>query len=223
MKTDLLAVSACIITRNEAAKLRRCLACLSQLVADIVVVDTGSQDETADVVAGVAVAVARYFYYEWRDDFFLARNYALKQAKYDQILVVDSDEWFASAKLEQVRTQIADFFAKADLRTAVGSFVRLNQTESGWQPSQYLVTRLFSRKYFRYQGKLHERPMPLAGEKKRQEVKLELELLHDGYLKPAVFEQKAKRNLLLLLKEQGLPAEAAKNPYVLYQVAQTYR
>lgn len=221
MKTDLLAVSACIITRNEAAKLRRCLACLSQLVADIVVVDTGSQDETADVVA--EVAAARYFYYEWPDDFSLARNYALKQAKYDQILVIDSDEWFASAKLEQVRTQIADFFAKADLRTAVGSFVRLNQTESGWQASQYLVTRLFSKKYFRYQGKLHERPMPLAGEKKRQEVKLELELLHDGYLKPAVFEQKAKRNLLLLLKEQGLPAEAAKNPYVLYQVAKTYR
>ena len=65
METDLLAVSACIITRNEAAKLRRCLACLSQLVADIVVVDTGSQDETADVVAGVEAA--RYFYYEWPD------------------------------------------------------------------------------------------------------------------------------------------------------------
>ena len=53
METDLLAVSACIITRNEAEKLRRCLACLSKLVADIVVIDTGSQDETAAVVAGV--------------------------------------------------------------------------------------------------------------------------------------------------------------------------
>lgn len=221
METDLLAVSACIITRNEAEKLRRCLACLSKLAADIVVIDTGSQDETAAVVAGVEVA--RYFYYEWPDDFSLARNYALKQAKYDQILVVDSDEWFANDKLNQVKAQIERFFAQADLSTAVGTFVRLNLTESGWQPSQYLVTRLFSRQYFHYQGKLHERPVPLAVERKRQEFRLDIELLHDGYLEPEVFEQKAKRNLMLLLKEQKLPATAAKNPYVLYQVAQTYR
>lgn len=221
METDLLAVSACIITRNEAEKLRRCLACLSKLVADIVVIDTGSQDETAAVVAGVEVA--RYFYYEWPDDFSLARNYALKQAKYDQILVVDSDEWFANDKLNQVKAQIERFFAQADLSTAVGTFVRLNLTESGWQPSQYLVTRLFSRQYFHYRGKLHERPVPLAVERKRQEFRLDIELLHDGYLEPEVFEQKAKRNLMLLLKEQKLPATAAKNPYVLYQVAQTYR
>lgn len=221
METDLLAVSACIITRNEAEKLRRCLACLSKLVADIVVIDTGSQDETAAVVAGVEVA--RYFYYEWPDDFSLARNYALKQAKYDQILVVDSDEWFANDKLNQVKAQIERFFAQADLSTTVGTFVRLNLTESGWQPSQYLVTRLFSRQYFHYRGKLHERPVPLAVERKRQEFRLDIELLHDGYLEPEVFEQKAKRNLMLLLKEQKLPATAAKNPYVLYQVAQTYR
>lgn len=43
-------ISVCIITKNEALKLKKCLASLKRYDVEIVVVDTGSTDETLQVI-----------------------------------------------------------------------------------------------------------------------------------------------------------------------------
>ncbi len=82
-------LSLCMIVKNEAHQLRRCLASVQPWVDEIIVVDTGSTDET--------VAIAREFTphvyaFEWQEDFAAARNYSLQWASGEWIFYLDADE-----------------------------------------------------------------------------------------------------------------------------------
>ena len=50
-------LSVCIITKNEALKLKKCLASLKRYDVEIVVVDTGSTDETLQIIEEYAVII----------------------------------------------------------------------------------------------------------------------------------------------------------------------
>lgn len=78
-----------MIARDEAAFLDRCLGSVRGLVDQIVVVDTGSIDATAQVARQHGALVLPQV---WQGDFSLARNLALAQAKGDWVLALDCDE-----------------------------------------------------------------------------------------------------------------------------------
>jgi tetratricopeptide (TPR) repeat protein len=82
-------VSLCIIAKNEKEHLARCLNSAKPIVDEIIVVDTGSTDETKDIATAFGAMV---FDFEWADDFSKARNFALSKASGDWILVLDADE-----------------------------------------------------------------------------------------------------------------------------------
>ena len=82
-------VSLCLIAKNEMKHLARCLNSAKPIVDEIIVVDTGSTDETKDIAR---VFGARVYDFEWTDDFSKARNFALSKASGDWILVLDADE-----------------------------------------------------------------------------------------------------------------------------------
>ena len=84
-----LVLSATLIVRDEAAVLPRCLASIRDLVDEIVVVDTGSADDSRRIAADFG---ARVFEFPWRDDFAAARNAALEHARGRWILYIDADE-----------------------------------------------------------------------------------------------------------------------------------
>lgn len=82
-------ISACLIVKNEAQNLARCLESVATLADEIIVVDTGSTDST--------VAIARNYtphvhFFEWCDDFSAARNAALAYATQDWVLILNADE-----------------------------------------------------------------------------------------------------------------------------------
>ena len=66
-------LSAAIIVRDEADFLRRCLASLAGVVDEIIVVDTGSVDDTVAVALAAGAVVAHR---PWDGDFSAARNRA---------------------------------------------------------------------------------------------------------------------------------------------------
>ena len=70
-------ISVCIITKNEALKLKKCLASLKRYDVEIVVVDTGSTDETLQVIEEYADIKGNY---KWNDNFAEARNYSITLA-----------------------------------------------------------------------------------------------------------------------------------------------
>lgn len=97
-------VSVCIIARDEARLLKRCLGSLRDLADEIVVADTGSTDDTRRVAADAGALVIDV---PWTGDFAEARNASLKQASGDWILVMDCDEVLARRDLVRIRKTVS--------------------------------------------------------------------------------------------------------------------
>lgn len=81
--------SLCMIVKNEAKILRNCLDSLKDIMDEIIIVDTGSEDDTKEI----AQSYTPYVYdYVWHDDFAAARNFAFSKATGDYIYSADADE-----------------------------------------------------------------------------------------------------------------------------------
>ena len=82
-----LPISLCVITRDAATQLRDCLASVP-FAAEIVVVDSGSVDDTVEIARGCG---ARVIARDW-PGFGAQKNFAVGQAKHDWVLCLDADE-----------------------------------------------------------------------------------------------------------------------------------
>ncbi|HVV56266.1 MAG TPA: glycosyltransferase, partial [Mucilaginibacter sp.] len=117
-------LSLCMIVKNEEEVIARCLASVRGLVDDLVIVDTGSADQTAAICQTFG---ARLFNFAWCDDFSAARNYAFSQATGDYILWLDADDVIEPAALQRLQALKSDllrdvYFLKYDYA----------QDEHGW-------------------------------------------------------------------------------------------
>ncbi|SCW48708.1 Glycosyltransferase involved in cell wall bisynthesis [Lachnospiraceae bacterium C10] len=84
--------SLCMIVKNEAAVLDRCLSSLADLMDEIIIVDTGSTDATLEI-AKKYTATDNIYHFDWVDDFAAARNYAFSLCTKDYIYTADADEY----------------------------------------------------------------------------------------------------------------------------------
>jgi hypothetical protein len=86
-------ICACLIVRNEAQNLPRCLDSLGT-VDELVIVDTGSTDNTVEIAESYGAKIGHF---EWCDDFSAARNHALEMVTCDWVLSIDADEELRAA------------------------------------------------------------------------------------------------------------------------------
>lgn len=82
-----LKISLTMIVRDESANLSACLDSAVSLFDEIVVVDTGSTDDSTTVARTLG---ARVFDFVWVDDFAAARNAALARATGDYVFWLDA-------------------------------------------------------------------------------------------------------------------------------------
>lgn len=85
----MITISLCMIVKNEADVLRRCLVSIADLMDEIIIVDTGSTDHTKEIAAEFTDLI---YDFEWRDDFAEARNFAFSKASMEYIYSADADE-----------------------------------------------------------------------------------------------------------------------------------
>lgn len=78
-----------MIVKNESKVLARCLDSIRDLVDEIIIVDTGSTDDTKEIAAGYTNLI---YDYEWCDDFAAARNFSFSKAMKEYIYIADADE-----------------------------------------------------------------------------------------------------------------------------------
>ncbi|HSY43513.1 MAG TPA: glycosyltransferase family 2 protein [Candidatus Acidoferrum sp.] len=194
-------LSLAMIVKNEARCLARCLHSIKQVVDEIVIVDTGSKDDTVKIATEFDGKISHF---DWINDFSAARNFALERAGGDWILVLDADEFASEALGKEIREFILSEPAIGRLKI-VSDFRRNGQTLR----SQSFVSRLFPRGP-RFQGGIHEQIVSTL-----PRINLRGELWHDGYLET----QKSDRNTKLLQAE--LKREPG-NVYLLYQLAIEY-
>src|SRR5579883_2373219 len=82
-------ISLCLIAKNAEATITTSLRSTTNLVVEMVVVDTGSTDGTKEIAASLG---ARVFDFAWVDSFAAARNESLRHATGDWIFWLDADE-----------------------------------------------------------------------------------------------------------------------------------
>jgi Glycosyl transferase family 2/Tetratricopeptide repeat len=141
-------LSAALIVRDEAQFIADCLRSLQGHVDQIVVVDTGSVDDTIDIARQFSVDL---HHFRWCNDFSAARNFALDHAKSEWILYIDADERLAIPEYVVLSDLLAD-------RSKVGWRVRLHPRVE-W--TAYAELRLFRNDpHIRFQGVIHERIQP---------------------------------------------------------------
>ncbi len=86
-------VSIGLIVKNEEARLDKCLAAIKKVIdmvpGEIVVVDTGSTDDTVEIAKKYTDKV---YTFEWIDDFAAARNFGLSKCSGEWFMYLDADE-----------------------------------------------------------------------------------------------------------------------------------
>ena len=92
-------LSLCMIAKNEEGMLRECLERVKPIVDEMIVVDTGSTDQTKKIAASSGSMV---YDFSWQDDFSKARNFSLKKARMEWILVLDADEFLSTVDLAAI-------------------------------------------------------------------------------------------------------------------------
>ncbi|MEC4984528.1 MAG: tetratricopeptide repeat protein [Oscillatoria sp. PMC 1068.18] len=127
-------LSLCAIVKNEEKNLPKCLISVKELVDEIVILDTGSSDRTAEIAKSFG---AKLFHFQWCNDFAVARNEALNYVETEWVLVLDADEVLQPEIIPQIRKAIVnpDYLVINLLRQEVGA------TQSPYS----LVSRLFRR------------------------------------------------------------------------------
>ena len=85
----MIEISLCMIVKNEEKVLARCLDSIADLMEEIIIVDTGSTDDTKKIAAKYTEHI---YDFEWIDDFSAARNFSFSKATKDYIYVADADE-----------------------------------------------------------------------------------------------------------------------------------
>jgi glycosyltransferase involved in cell wall biosynthesis len=87
-----------MIVKNEEAVLARCLDAIADLMDEIIIVDTGSTDQTKEIAARYTDKV---YDFPWKSDFAAARNFSFSKASMDYIYTADADELLDDANHER--------------------------------------------------------------------------------------------------------------------------
>ena len=193
-------LSVCIITKNEKENLKKCITALKKDLFEIIVVDTGSNDGTQQMLEQMKNVQLEHF--TWCNDFAAAKNYAISKASNDMVMVIDSDEYLDQIDIPALEQMIRKNPDK------VGRIKRRNTFEHNEQKpeNREWINRIFSRKRFHYEGRIHEQVVALDGSEDYETYQAPVTILHSGYdLPEEERKKKARRNIELLNQElQGL-------------------
>jgi glycosyltransferase involved in cell wall biosynthesis len=138
-------LSLAMLARDEADRIEASLTSVADLVDEMVVLDTGSSDDTIAIARRCGAVVHQM---AWPGDFAPARNRCLELVQGDWVLVLDADERLRPEAIPPLRALIAE----PDLLV-----VTLLRQELGAAQSPYSsVSRLFRRHpAIRWSGRYH--------------------------------------------------------------------
>lgn len=208
----MIPISVCIITKNEAEHLEQCLQALQTYPFEIVVVDTGSTDNSKEIAGKYTDKV---FDFIWLDDFSAARNFAAGCASHNLIFPIDTDEIVTSLDWNTLQTVVANH------PKSVGYVKRMDYFETASEIRHYdvMIERIYDRRYYHYERPIHEVILPIS-DMPYTSYETTVTIDHVGYLgDKETLQSKAERNLTLLQKEVEKTPE---DPYPWFQIGQSY-
>jgi tetratricopeptide (TPR) repeat protein len=203
-----------MIVKNEEVNLPDCLRSVSDLVDEVVVVDTGSTDRTRAVAAELG---ARVFEFAWVDSFAAARNESLRHATGQWVLWLDADDRLDDENRQRLRTLFAGL---GDENVAYVMKVRSLVNRADQSARLLDQVRLFrNHPYIRWRYRVHEQILPAIGEGGGATRWTDVVIHHTGYQDPAFRRRKLQRNLRLLELEV---AEQPDDAFTLFNLGRSY-
>jgi glycosyltransferase involved in cell wall biosynthesis len=196
-------LSLSMIVRDEAEQIEAALASVAGFVDEMVVLDTGSSDDTVGIAERCGAVVASM---PWPGDFAPARNRALELVRGDWVLVLDADERLRP----EARAPLLELIARPELLV----ITLLRQEEGALQSPYSSVSRLFRRhpalRWSRpYHAMVDDSVMDLLQREPHWRIAQcpEAALLHTGY-RPELLADGRKARLL----RQAMEAELRERP-----------
>jgi tetratricopeptide (TPR) repeat protein len=204
----------CLIARNEERTLPACLQSVADLVAQMIVLDTGSTDCTREVAAQ---AGAQVYEFAWVDDFAAARNESIRHATGDWIFWLDADERLDETNRQRLRTLFASLGTENAAYLMKQRSVLEASTYSAAEVGQVRLFRNDAR--IRWQNRVHEQILPAIRQAGGELRPTDIVIDHFGYQDPAQQGAKVERNFRLLQLEL---AERPHDPFVLFNLASVH-
>jgi Glycosyltransferases involved in cell wall biogenesis len=204
------ALSICLIVKNEAELLARCLESCRDIADETIVVDTGSTDATIKIAESHG---ARVITSEWKNDFSYSRNISLQNASCAWILWLDADDVVLSQSIPVINA------LKKEKPDKVFGFVVRNQ-KPGNTGTEFVQARMFPNDHrIFFERRIHEQMMLSALRIGLKLFETQAVVEHHGYADPMDLNKKAQRNIGLLLEEYK---KFGSDPVMAVEIADSY-
>jgi glycosyltransferase involved in cell wall biosynthesis/Tfp pilus assembly protein PilF len=209
-------VSLCMIVRDSSRTLEAALESIKPWVDEIIVVDTGSTDNSRQIALRYSASV---FEVPWCDDFSSARNASLERATGDWLFWMDSDDTISIENGRKLRA-----LADKDLASAPTAYVM--QVHCPGPQGSADVTIVDHVKMFqndralRFEGRIHEQILPAIRRNNGNVEWTDVYVTHSGVEHSAAAKKrKQQRDLRLLQMEL---AERPGHSFVLFNLGMTH-
>ncbi len=208
-------ISVCIIAKNEEKMLQDCLKSIQNIASEIILVDTGSTDNTIEISEEFGAKIIKA---QWENDFAKARNIAISNAQYPFILSIDADERLLNPN------KLIEIILNSDENTGGWLIEVISETINTTGIKEKFISnllRLFrNNPEIRFYGAIHEQITENIFKLNYKIHNTDIQLLHLGYsLSPDEMKKKQKRNLEILNIVIDSGEETAYN---FYQRAKTH-
>ncbi len=210
-----------MIVRNNARTIGPCLESIRPWVDEMIVVDTGSVDETPRIVESFG---AKLYHFPWCDDFSAARNESLRHATGDWLFWMDSDDTIPPECGRGLRELVENqndpnIVAYVMQVHCLGS---LEEEQAGMGLEAVDHVKLFRNlPELRFDGRMHEQILT-AINRMEGHVRIgvtNLHVVHSGSDRSLAGQaRKLERDMRLLLLEL---AERPKHPFTLFNLGMT--
>lgn len=209
-------LSLCMIVRDNEDTIRPCLESIRPWVDEIIIVDTGSVDQTPDICREFG---ARMFEFPWIDDFSAARNESIRHARGEWVFWMDSDDTIP----EECGRGLREL---ADGDHAPGVFGYVVQVHCpGDDPSHDLTVvdhvKLFrNHKGLEFEGRIHEQIIPAIRRAGGEVAFTELFVVHSGSDRTEEGQKrKLERDFRILYRELE---DQPDHPFVRFNLGMTH-
>lgn len=194
-------LSIIMMCRNEEKNIGHAIQSFLPVADQIVINDTGSTDNTLKIINDIDGPI-KLIQNKWENNFALARNQALREAKFSWGMYLDADDIIPFTEYEGItklktKAPLDRCFAFSILNTRPG-------LDLAYSPV-CMQTRMFPNheKVF-FERRVHEQVIGSLAELGLYDVPLKGKIIHTGYATEEERKRKAIRNLDLAMMEPEL-------------------
>ena len=154
-------ISLCMIIKDEQEVLDRCLSSFKDVVDEIIIVDTGSNDDSLKIASKYTNNI---YQYKWNNDFSSARNYSISKATKEYFMWVDADDYIKQSEKQKLQK------LKETEDGSVDMYYFLYDFNKDYVPF-YRERLIKNNKKYLFKGKIHEAIIP-SNNRKYVDIKI---------------------------------------------------